>query len=190
MVNPGGHSCDHPAMPGGDAQYYFLLVQATNAVRRAGDRAALAAAGVTTAQAGALYAIAAADHPSQRQLGTLLGLGEAAVTGLVNRLEKLGLVAREADPGDRRTRRLGLTDAGRRTLGTVEPARLALNARIAALLADDADIVAAALRRLADLDPAPPPAGTADPGPADAAGSGASPDVGRNRPRPPPATGR
>lgn len=138
-------------MPGGDAQYYFLLVQATNAVRRASDRAVLAAAGITTAQAGALYAVAAARAPTQRELGATLGLGEAAVTGLVGRLERRGLVRRETDPDDRRARRLALTDEGRHVLGAIEPARRALSARIADALGDDADRVAAALARLAAL---------------------------------------
>jgi DNA-binding MarR family transcriptional regulator len=138
-------------MPGGDAQYYFLLAQATNAVRRASDRAALAAAGITTAQAGALYAVAAARTPTQRELGATLGLGEAAITGLVGRLERKGLVRRTADPEDRRTRRLVLTEQGTGALAAIEPARRALNARIADVLGHDADRVAAALARLAML---------------------------------------
>jgi len=139
-------------MPAPDAPYYFLLVQATNAVRRASDRAASAAGGITTAQAGALFAIAEAGTPSQRQVGATLGLGEAAVTGLVNRLERMGLVRRDADPDDRRARRLALTDDGRRALDAIEPARLALNRRVAELLGDDAERVAAALQRLARID--------------------------------------
>ena len=138
-------------MPGADAQYYFLLVQATNAVRRASDRAVLAAAGITTAQAGALYAIASARTPTQRELGATLGLGEAAVTGLVGRLERKGLLRRTADPEDRRTRRLVLTEQGTDALAAIEPARHTLNARIADALGDDADRFVAALSRLATV---------------------------------------
>ena len=142
-------------MPG-DAQYYFLLVRATNAVRRATDAAATAAAGITAAQAGALYAIAAGDPPSQRELGRTLGLGEAAVTGLVGRLERMGLARRTPDPADGRTWRLAVTDDGRRALDAIEPVRRELNGRLAGLLGDDAPRVAAALERLAALDVAPP----------------------------------
>lgn len=39
------------------------------------------------------------------------------VTGLVNRLEKRGLVERRSDPGDRRVRMLALTAEGRRVRG-------------------------------------------------------------------------
>jgi DNA-binding MarR family transcriptional regulator len=42
------------------------------------------------------------------------------VTQLVGRLEARGLVAREADPADRRTRQVSITTAGRRTCRSVE----------------------------------------------------------------------
>ncbi|MEA2900774.1 MAG: hypothetical protein QOH36_661 [Actinomycetota bacterium] len=56
------------------------------------------------------------------ELGRPLSMGELAdrlfcdasnVTGIVDRLESRGLVERQADPDDRRVRRLVLTDAGR-----------------------------------------------------------------------------
>ena len=56
------------------------------------------------------------------ELGQPLSMGELAdrlfcdasnVTGIVDRLESRGLVERQADPDDRRVRRLVLTDAGR-----------------------------------------------------------------------------
>jgi DNA-binding MarR family transcriptional regulator len=136
-------------------RYYFLLARAANAVRRGSDAQAIAAAGVTTAQAGALMAIAAGDRPSQRELGRELALGEPAVTGLVGRLVRLGLVQREADPGDARTSRLRITVAGREAIEAVEPARLRVNREIARLLGDDGPCVAAALERLAAFDPPP-----------------------------------
>jgi len=139
-------------MTGSDTPHYFLLAQATNSLRRASDRVALAAAGVTTAQAGALFAIAATDAPTQREIGAVLGLGEAAVTGLVTRLATMGLVRREADGADRRARRIHLTDAGRAALEAIEPARRALNRRVDEILGPDADRVAAALARLAKAD--------------------------------------
>lgn len=42
------------------------------------------------------------------------------VTQLVGRLEARGLVARELDPADRRTRRVSITDAGLRACRSVE----------------------------------------------------------------------
>jgi MarR family transcriptional regulator, organic hydroperoxide resistance regulator len=136
-------------------RYYFLLVRAANVVRRGSDAQAIAAAGVTTAQAGALMAIAAGDAPSQRELGRELALGEPAVTGLVGRLARLGLVERVADPDDARTSRLRITDAGREAIDAVEPARLRVGKELARLLGADGPRVAAALERLAAFDPPP-----------------------------------
>lgn len=138
-----------------DERLYFLLARAANAVRRGSDAQAIAAAGVTTAQAGALMAIAAGDRPSQRELGRELALGEPAVTGLVDRLARLGLVERVADPDDARRSRLQVTDAGRQAIAAVEPARRRVNAELARLLGDDGPRVAAALERLATFDPPP-----------------------------------
>ncbi|MVA77565.1 MarR family transcriptional regulator [Auraticoccus sp. F435] len=47
------------------------------------------------------------------ELATQEGISQPAMTGLVNRLEGLGLTAREPDPDDRRVSRILLTDAGR-----------------------------------------------------------------------------
>jgi DNA-binding MarR family transcriptional regulator len=49
---------------------------------------------------------------SGRQLADALGVGLAAVTGLMNRLGARGLVRRAEDPADRRVRRVYLTEAG------------------------------------------------------------------------------
>ncbi len=54
-----------------------------------------------------------APQPMNR-LACAMTCDSSNVTGLVNRLEKRGLVERRADPGDRRVRVLALTDEGRR----------------------------------------------------------------------------
>ena len=73
------------------------------------------------------------------------------MTGLVGRLERKGLLRRTADPEDRRTRRLVLTEQGTDALAAIEPARRTLNARIADVLGDDANRFVAALSRLATV---------------------------------------
>jgi DNA-binding MarR family transcriptional regulator len=56
-----------------------------------------------------------ADQPaSPGWLGRRLGLGSAAVTALVDRLERLGHVQREPDPDDRRRVRLLVTPTAKR----------------------------------------------------------------------------
>ncbi len=49
------------------------------------------------------------------------GVTRATMTGLVDTLEKDGLVARRSDPGDRRTVLVRLTAAGRKLLGAMVP---------------------------------------------------------------------
>ncbi len=48
------------------------------------------------------------------ELAGALRCDNSNVTGIVDRLEARGLVERQADPADRRVKRLVLTDAGRR----------------------------------------------------------------------------
>jgi DNA-binding MarR family transcriptional regulator len=58
---------------------------------------------------------------SQIELGRLLITHRSNVTGLVDRLEKRGLVARKEAAGDRRAYRIMLTSAGRKLLNQVLP---------------------------------------------------------------------
>jgi DNA-binding MarR family transcriptional regulator len=72
--------------------------------------------GVTGAQFNILILLLAQTEDgtmSQSDLGRLLTVNRSNVTGLVDRLEKLGLVARVSDNGDRRVNRVALTDNGR-----------------------------------------------------------------------------
>jgi DNA-binding MarR family transcriptional regulator len=64
------------------------------------------------------------DQPeglSQTQISRLLIMHRSNATGLVDRLEKRGLLQRNASPGDRRAHRVTLTDSGRKLLGRILP---------------------------------------------------------------------
>lgn len=64
-----------------------------------------------------LLALRALDPEAPQPMGRLacaMTCDNSNITGLVNRLEKRGLVERRADPNDRRVRVLALTDEGRR----------------------------------------------------------------------------
>jgi len=50
------------------------------------------------------------------RIGARVGLTSGSITTAVDRLERRGLVERRNDPGDRRTRVVHLTDAGRRMI--------------------------------------------------------------------------
>ncbi|MCC6315739.1 MAG: cytochrome P450 [Thermomicrobiales bacterium] len=74
----------------------------------------------------------------------------AVITGLVDRLERRGLVRREADPADRRRQRLALTDDGRQAAATVERALVdELAGELARSSADDRACLDRALTLLA-----------------------------------------
>jgi DNA-binding MarR family transcriptional regulator len=61
------------------------------------------------------------DGYSQIELGRLLLTHRSNVTGLVDRLERRGLIRRRDAASDRRAYRVGLTADGRRLLGQVLP---------------------------------------------------------------------
>ncbi|MEU5077853.1 MULTISPECIES: MarR family winged helix-turn-helix transcriptional regulator [Streptomyces] len=69
-------------------------------------------AGLTLQQAELLCQL---EHstPSFGELARLLGCDKTNVTGMVDRLERRGLVRRAPDPADRRVSRVTLTDEGR-----------------------------------------------------------------------------
>src|SRR5260370_18980564 len=68
--------------------------------------------GLPTAQARLLCMLAAGPR-RMSELAGLLGIERAALTGLADRAERRGLVARTAVPGDRRALSVALTPAGR-----------------------------------------------------------------------------
>lgn len=63
------------------------------------------------AQAGALLQLSCPR--AMNELAALLGCDNSNVTGLIDRLEARGLVARQASSADRRVKHVGLTAAGR-----------------------------------------------------------------------------
>jgi DNA-binding MarR family transcriptional regulator len=65
---------------------------------------------MSVTQVRALYALR--EPLSMRELADLLYLDPSNLTGLVDRLEDLGLVERKADADDRRIKRLVITDRG------------------------------------------------------------------------------
>ncbi len=59
------------------------------------------------------------DGLKVRDLGQRAGLEPSTMTGLLDRMERDGLVTRLSDPEDRRALRIHLTDAGKALRGTV-----------------------------------------------------------------------
>jgi MarR family transcriptional regulator, organic hydroperoxide resistance regulator len=80
----------------------------------------------------ALYCMST-EGLTMRELATELTCDASNATGIVDRLEKRGLVERSPDPHDRRIKRVCLTAAGRRMREKVEQIILTPPASIAAL---------------------------------------------------------
>lgn len=120
-----------------DQRLYFLLQRAAHRLRTDADRRCLAVAGITTAQLGALFAVG--DHPgiTQRGLAHTLGLGESAVTALVTRLTRAGLVTKETHPSEHRAVVLALTPVGEESLRAARPEIDRFNTELRDLLGEE-----------------------------------------------------
>ena len=53
---------------------------------------------------------------NQTRLGNMLLIHRSNITGIIDRMEKVGMVRRTADPGDRRINYIEMTDKGKETL--------------------------------------------------------------------------
>lgn len=95
---------------------YYLLTRASLATT-AMLRQQLTAAGVEQirpAYLGVLMCLWAEDGLRAVELGRRAGLEPSTMTGLLDRMERDGLLARAPDPDDRRAHRITLTPGGRR----------------------------------------------------------------------------
>ena len=103
---------------------------------------------VTPQQWAILAALAAAEEPlSLAGLARTMLVSKQNMTGMVARLEQLGLIARQGDPDDLRSSRLTLTRRGR---AAVEKLRPAYDAWRRELAGDLAERDVAALTRTVD----------------------------------------
>ena len=75
--------------------------------------AALADLNLSAAEINALANLGEGGTDSVRQLSERTGTRASTLTGLLDRLENRGYLARELDPSDRRSFRLPLTETGR-----------------------------------------------------------------------------
>jgi MarR family transcriptional regulator, transcriptional regulator for hemolysin len=112
------------------------LVFTAKAMREAFEDA-LAAAGGSLASWVVLSALSDVGIVSQAALASHVHLEGATITHHVDRLEAAGLVRRQLDPGDRRVRRLELTEAGAELHGRMLAAAIRLQAVVMAGLDPD-----------------------------------------------------
>jgi DNA-binding MarR family transcriptional regulator len=90
--------------------------------------------GITPVQYAALFAASRQPGLDQRTLAGQIGFDTSTIGGVIDRLERRGLVERQASPTDRRVRLLQVTPAGQSLLEAVIPAMLNAQQRILAPL--------------------------------------------------------
>jgi DNA-binding MarR family transcriptional regulator len=109
---------------------YYLISRATLVVTSALKKG-LAEAGVgdvRPAYLGALFALWKEDGLKVVELGRRSGLETSTMTGLIDRMERDGLVERRDDENDRRVQRINLTEKGREVMN---PALQAIDGTLA-----------------------------------------------------------
>ena len=90
--------------------------------------------GITPVQFAALDTARRQPMLDQKTLARLIGFDTSTIAGVIDRLERRGLIVRNASPDDRRVRLLGLTPEGEALLDAVMPAMRAAQERILAPL--------------------------------------------------------
>ena len=138
--------------PTPDQRVLHLLQLAAHRLRKHSDRRGLETAGVTTAQAGALFVIAGQPGATQREIAQALKLRESAVTAMIARLLEARLVERSSSASDKRAWSLHLTDKGAKALAALRVELDQLNAKLGEALGDDGmQQLSAALRTIVSL---------------------------------------
>jgi len=90
--------------------------------------------GITPVQYAALSAAQRQPGLDQRTLAATIGFDTSTIGGVIDRLEKRGLIERRASPTDRRVRLLHVTPEGARLLDAIVPGMLKAQQRILAPL--------------------------------------------------------
>ncbi len=127
----------------------FLLGKAAQRVSRRAKEL-LAQHNVTPVQYAAVCVLAERDGQTSAEVGQRLVIDSATMTGIIDRLERDGLVTRQADKDDRRATRLYLTAQAKKLYPRLDAAMTALNREVDQLLSRDAARFRDMLRRVGD----------------------------------------
>lgn len=96
-----------------DDRLIFLLFSAQQKLKMYLNGALMASGvRVTVAQAGILFLLKQKDGRTMTELSQILGIDNSTMTGLTDRLEKIGFLQRHANPEDRRASHIYITPQG------------------------------------------------------------------------------
>jgi len=136
---------------------YLLEQQAGHLLRRAHQRHTAifqeiqGDSQLTPLQFAALVKLRDLGEVSQNQLGRLIAMDAATMQGVIKRLDGRGLIARRADPDDRRRLVLSLSASGRRLIDSaIEAGREITRLTLEPLTAAERKTFTALLMRLAE----------------------------------------
>ena len=134
----------------GSASPAFLLAQVgAQAAAKFAER--LSAINLSPPHAGILRVVHSSGGISQQSLAEMLRILPSRLVALIDELEERGMVERRADPADRRSYALHLTDTGRNAMKAIgRVARDHQDALLAALSTQERDLLASLLLRVAD----------------------------------------
>ena len=127
----------------------FVVGKAAQQVTRRA-RELLAPYNVTPVQYAVLKVLSEADGLSGAEIGKRMVLDSASVTGVVDRMESLGLVERRPNPHDRRAQLVAATAGARQMLPALDAAMDRLNAEADAASGAARQALHRSLRRLGD----------------------------------------
>ncbi len=148
MSNPGERLPTETTHHIRDACLCLHTQRAARALARHFDQA-LRPVGLTNGQFSLLNALNGRTPPSVAPVANLLGMDRTTLTAALKPLVRRGLVIVEADPDDRRSRLLRLTNEGHRRLAQAAPLWDHAHAAIEARLGRQAEALRKALAALA-----------------------------------------
>jgi DNA-binding MarR family transcriptional regulator len=109
------------AMPALDRRLLFVLQRAARAAVRRANELTLEALEVSAVQLATLAYLAKRPGSTMTDVANLFDLNKSAVSGMITRLERAGLVERSADPRDARASKVTLTSKGEQVFSSSVP---------------------------------------------------------------------
>jgi MarR family transcriptional regulator for hemolysin len=133
-----------------DRRLFLLLEIAARRLNREAEARLKAEAGVTAAQAAVMFLLSRRGERRMSDIGEVLQLNPPAVTGLIGRMEKIGLVRKTASKTDKRSAVVSLTEKGAALSERADESFKQLNAELEAKLGEeDSDTLHRVLTALA-----------------------------------------